>query len=433
MIISTGPRCHETPLCDSTDRFCFKRIWRSSLKPAFSVMAKVLSDKATVVLLLFFCIMGVTFYLNLSRFSQHCAQPNSDAIDGQTPNAIDRSAVDEKKVAYLSQLLKDRLEAVTEGGPGIPKLVCEETNSTAPCKSRVPCDRPLESRMPEDRIRELLSTPTLQLSSDQLNRILSLSEDIPENDLIIASAISSNHFDEMQAMFKNLHEVVFPRLKNFGMVLFDLGLSEKQRNITLKNCRCQIVPFKFELFPPHMSDLRCFSWKPLIFRSVIAKARKLIVYQDSSIRWNENFAEAFERALKYGQQTICPKYSDNVPSNSLKQTLDYLNEDVCNMRMFHELQAGIQMNRHDPLVIEALLDPWCRCALEDSCMCPIKPSAVISCRGNHLHRCHRFDQSAFNTIMAKIYGVERYKMAVPEKKMPLKILRGDKNSVYFKE
>ena len=112
----------------------------------------------------------------------------------------------------------------------------------APCKSRTPCARPWESRTHEQRVRELLTMPGLQLSSAQLNSILKLSEKIPEKDLIIASAISGNHYDEMQSMFQNLHETVYPRIKNFQMVLFDLGLSPTQKNIV--SLLCSIIDIR---------------------------------------------------------------------------------------------------------------------------------------------------------------------------------------------
>ncbi|KAK3777016.1 hypothetical protein RRG08_008871 [Elysia crispata] len=392
-----------------------------------------LSKKANLAVLFVLLALAGVVYVNQSRIFISCTQKTVHHEEAkQKGSGVERSVIDESKVSSLAQMLKERLDSIKEGDWPKRNLICEEINSTAPCKSRTPCARPWESRTHEQRVRELLTMPGLQLSSAQLNSILKLSEKIPEKDLIIASAISGNHYDEMQSMFQNLHETVYPRIKNFQMVLFDLGLSPTQKNITQKNCRCQIIKFNFDLFPPHVSDIRCYSWKPLIFRAVMAKARKLFVYQDSSIRWSTEFPQTFERALKYGQQTFAPLYGDNVPSNSLKQTLDYLNEDVCAMRQFVEMQAGIQMNRHDNLVIEALLNPWARCALEDSCICPIKPSAVISCKGNKLHRCHRFDQSVFNTLMAKLYGSERYKMSVPSNLLSFKVMRGDRNKAYFK-
>ncbi|RUS85209.1 hypothetical protein EGW08_007035 [Elysia chlorotica] len=404
----------------------------------FRIIKMALTKKVNVVVLFALLALAVLAYVNRARILITCTQEivnleRAGSLEKLRGGNVDMSSIDETKVSSLAKMLQERLDLITEGKWPKRNLICEDINSTAPCKSRTPCARPWETRTHQQRVRELLTLPRLQLSPAQLDSILKLSEKIPEKDLIIASAISSNHFDEMQSMFQNLHEIVYPRIKNFHMVLFDIGLSPLQRNITQKNCRCQIVKFNFDLFPPHVSDIRCYSWKPIIFRAVIAKARKLFVYQDSSIRWSTEFPKVFERALKYGQQTVAPMYGDNVPSNSMKQTLDYLNEDVCAMRQFEEMQAGIQMNRHDNLVIEALLNPWAKCALEDSCICPIKPSAVIRCTGQHLHRCHRFDQSAFNTLMAKLYGSERYKMSVPLDLHPLKIMRGDRNSTYFKK
>ncbi|XP_041378638.1 uncharacterized protein LOC121390780 isoform X2 [Gigantopelta aegis] len=47
--------------------------------------------------------------------------------------------------------------------------------------------------------------------------------------VIFVTAASSNHFKESQALMKNLHQTVFPRLKNYTFYFYDLGLTSKQR------------------------------------------------------------------------------------------------------------------------------------------------------------------------------------------------------------
>ena len=48
---------------------------------------------------------------------------------------------------------------------------------------------------------------------------------------LLVSAVSANHYGEMQALMLNVHEELFPRLSNFTFVLFDLGLTSLQRNL----------------------------------------------------------------------------------------------------------------------------------------------------------------------------------------------------------
>ena len=74
-----------------------------------------------------------------------------------------------------------------------------------------------------------MSSPELQLTNEHREAIATFSKMFPADDIIIVSATSSNHFGETQKMFKSLHEVVYPTLKNFTVVLVDIGLTEVER------------------------------------------------------------------------------------------------------------------------------------------------------------------------------------------------------------
>lgn len=52
---------------------------------------------------------------------------------------------------------------------------------------------------------------------------------VPPADLIFLAATSENHFEEMQGMIRDLHQVVFPWLKentnySYRLIVYDLGL-----------------------------------------------------------------------------------------------------------------------------------------------------------------------------------------------------------------
>ena len=92
------------------------------------------------------------------------------------------------------------------------------------------CPHPLDTSL-DERVRDILRSPELQLTDEHRRAIAAFGQKFPENDVIIVTAASSNHFGEVQKMFKSLHDVVYPTLKNFSVVFVDIGLSDKERKL----------------------------------------------------------------------------------------------------------------------------------------------------------------------------------------------------------
>ncbi|KAI8798718.1 hypothetical protein BgiBS90_001021 [Biomphalaria glabrata] len=69
----------------------------------------------------------------------------------------------------------------------------------------------------------------------------------------------------------------------------------------------------------------------------------------------------------------------------------YMEEDPCTFTSYPELEATSLLHKNDPLVIKTVLEPWARCALEESCICPVEPKTAIKCKRNNLtnHRCQQ--------------------------------------------
>ncbi|GFR96427.1 hypothetical protein ElyMa_006297700 [Elysia marginata] len=340
-------------------------------------------------------------------------------------------------VSDLTQLLRERLALPNDALKITHKGACEgHETDVQPC-SKEGCPA-LSAKPLEKRIKDLVLSPQFQLNDDQLRNILRVVRDVPETDIIIATASSSNHFKEMQAMFKALHSTVYPKLTNFTVVVFDIGLKKRQRKLTEKYCRCRVLTFPFKLFPPHVRELHCYGWKAIMIRGLITKARKLLIWQDTSIRWTDEFLSVFHRAMVFGQQFLESMHGARLTSHTLPQMFAYMGEESCQYFAYRETQCGFQVLKHDPLVIQAILNPWTRCALEQSCMCPVVPESVIRCSksvSSFEPRCHRFDQSAMSIILSKLYAADRYRFAVPEysNKNPkyVSIKRGDRLDDYF--
>ncbi|RUS82038.1 hypothetical protein EGW08_010194 [Elysia chlorotica] len=336
------------------------------------------------------------------------------------------------EVSSLAAMLTERLELGNDAWPIPYSNSCHFESNTKPCQDKG-CRPPNQTG--KERVEDLLSDH-FRLSKRQLDAIKSLGKSVPVSDVIIASAVSANHYEEMQAMFKALHEQVYPKLANFTMVLFDLGLKQNQLRMTEKNCRCRVVPFNFDLFPAHVRDLHCYSWKPLIIRAMAERATTLIVWQDASVRWKHGFEVIFERAALYGQQIVVTDHADRVTSNTVPEMFQYMKEDVCRYHGVPEIANAMALHRPDPLVVRTIMEPWARCALEASCMCPPNYSVwvirhCVKPTGNH--RCHRFDQSALTLLTAKLYGEERYKVEIPEEHKHVRVMRGDRIRAYFQD
>ena len=90
--------------------------------------------------------------------------------------------------------------------------------------------------------------------------------------LILLTAASSNHFQEAQAMLRNAHERLGPRVPNLKLVMYDLGLNTTERRLMEAHCNCTVLDFPFSDFPAHVSDLICYAWKPLMIHAHMSQA-----------------------------------------------------------------------------------------------------------------------------------------------------------------
>ncbi|GFR90979.1 hypothetical protein ElyMa_004316800 [Elysia marginata] len=159
------------------------------------------------------------------------------SVYSSSPSPVASPNVD---VDSLTKLLGQRLELPNTADKIVYTKPCDPagkglTGCTSTCgNAPLLADKPLR-----DRVASLVQTPRLQLSPQQRGAILSMTAKIPETDVIIVSAASANHYNEMQAMFHGLHNVVYPVMveqkRNFSVVLFDLGLTAEQKRIVRKS------------------------------------------------------------------------------------------------------------------------------------------------------------------------------------------------------
>ncbi|GFR64383.1 MetK_1 protein [Elysia marginata] len=411
-------------------------------------------QRKTKYALLFFALV-VCFYLGLVRFIRlHNAYrplPASKAKDiwsdacpswpppsnsGQVNQTLQftGSEPSQETADMLTRILRERLESVKDKKMPDFSKACDVNSPDLPACTSYNCKDKISTSL-EERVNDVLKSPELQLTNEHRAAIAAFSKMFPTNDIIIVSATSSNHFGETQKMFKSLHEEVYPRLKHFSVVLVDIGLTEMERKRAEEKCKCHVVRFPYHLFPAHVKVNNCYSFKPLSVLAAIQKARRMVIWQDSSVRWTSGIEHIMQRAELYGSQIIRYEGSARVTAHTLRQPFDYMKREVCAFTTFPEIEACAQIHKNDPVTLRLVLEPWARCGLERCCICPVSPGPVLPCvKKIAQHRCQRFDQSALTMVLARLLDKDFQKLVMPnefEQKPILYKLGGDELHGYF--
>ncbi|GFR61749.1 hypothetical protein ElyMa_003564900 [Elysia marginata] len=270
---------------------------------------------------------------------------------------------------------------------------------------------------PEERVKQLIQHPGLRLSAPQHAVLEEMASKVRNSyDVILLTTASSNHFLESQALLQNLHQNVFPVLKNFTLLFYDIGLTAEERSQMEKYCQCQVLSFPFDKLPRYVQNLKCYAWKPLMVKAHVRQANVLL-WLDASIRFNGDPSQLqalIQRVKDRGVQ-IGSSNADTT-FRSFRSLYHYFGDEPCMYLGMGQAKATIGGYHNEPFVERAILEPWAACALHQECMCP-KNNLSAGCAESkkvaeeYLHNngpiiyglCHRFDQSTITLILHKLY------------------------------
>jgi len=79
--------------------------------------------------------------------------------------------------------------------------------------------------------------------------------------LVIVTAASSNHYAESQDMIGSVQKF----LPNTKLIVYDLGLTQKQKETLCRYCNVEVRPFQHENYPPHTNILTTYAWNNSTF------------------------------------------------------------------------------------------------------------------------------------------------------------------------
>ncbi|XP_046574806.1 uncharacterized protein LOC124282815 isoform X2 [Haliotis rubra] len=326
------------------------------------------------------------------------------SLIGLVGKALYKSRVERLRFAAILEEYAKKTTDLQRAGQWRNNQVKTCEKESFPGKACVRNDCPvLQSTTLEENLRSVLSTMSERNLRD-LDLIMGLFPEPPTGKrTMFVTATSSNHFYESQALIRNLHRNVFPLINNYTFVLYDLGLTASERKQMEKHCRCEVRRFPLEFMPSSLRDLKCYTWKPIIIQANLHKV-DILVWMDASVRISNNTIKPLLDDVE-SRGMVIRSGTNSVGQHTLQVTMDYMKEDVCTLAPVFEHEATFIMFHNKQWVRGAVVKPWAVCAMSAKCMCPREPKQVIYCNVyiRKYHKCHRFDQSGINIILAKLF------------------------------
>ena len=235
--------------------------------------------------------------------------------------------------------------------------------------------------------------------------------------LVIATGISSNHYQEAMAGMIGSAQRMMPKTK---IIVYDLGLTAEQRDNLSRICGVELRTFNFSKYPDHVSPktLLEFAWKPII-AGELSKEYEVIMWGDSSVRLLEPLQKhVFPHFLDVDHPFVATSVSIDIVPMTHNKTLEYLNVARESMRNLTTIQAGCWVIWLTEKT-KRLLNSWADCALHKECIAP-EGATVGGCdlglarQDVHYCGCHRYDQSALDVILFREFGKEIWKTALQD-------------------
>ena len=226
--------------------------------------------------------------------------------------------------------------------------------------------------------------------------------------LVVMSGISNNHFVEATDLIASVQT----HMPGTPVIMYDLGLNNENKEKLTSYCGVQVKSFNFSKYPQYVRNLSLYAWKPLIINDAYEeKEYEVILWCDASCRLLHSLKPLFRQFSSF---PMIPALLDDYSfiSTTHNDTLKYLHLNDTRQKyatIGKAILAGLTLYWFTQRLQEVFLKFWVDCALHKECIAP-KTAQVRPCNwppvdvGEYV--CHRFDQSAFNGILTREFGIE---------------------------
>lgn len=232
-------------------------------------------------------------------------------------------------------------------------------------------------------------------------------EEVMACKMVVVTAISDNHFVEAMDFLASVQT----HMPTIPILVYNLGLTQANKDKLNSYCEVKVREFPFKKYPPHVTDLLKFSWKPLIINEV-ASEYEVVMWCDASCRLRHPLFSLLPRLSSHplipGPTTVQP-FITTVHDEMLK----YL-KLTQSRKVLASLGRSLQANAIIMWINEDLqnrfLKYWVDCALHLECISPkgakISPCILWRQSQGVYSGCHRYDQAAYNAILTREYGMD---------------------------
>ena len=224
----------------------------------------------------------------------------------------------------------------------------------------------------------------------------------------IVSALSDNHYPEAVDFIASL-QTFMPVSR---IIVYNLGLTLHRVNLLNTYCNVEVRNFNFSKYPPHVKKITTFAWKPIIINEISNNnSHEVIMWCDSSCRLRRPLGPLLTHLAKH---PILPGPISTFPfiATAHDGMLQYLKINQSRKELAStglSLQAGAVILWNNDEVKNKVLKYWVDCAMHKECIAP-DGATLGNCFFRHMSSgeycgCHRYDQSAFNLILTREYGI----------------------------
>ncbi|XP_013398929.1 uncharacterized protein LOC106165312 [Lingula anatina] len=203
-----------------------------------------------------------------------------------------------------------------------------------------------------------------------------------KNDFIIVTASDKDSFNSLSNLVGSIH-FWEPKTK---IIIYDIGLDEKQRHQIRKWCMTSLVSFDFSRYPKHVKSLKQRVVKPIILKEVLETHHRVVwMDPEADVRGSLTvIREHLEKDLNF----FLLDQDKDMRKRSHKGTFKYFHKKKKAFKAkssFSELVSGWVKGSE---AHRKILLTWERCARDINCVAPPGSNA----------RNHRYTQTALSIL-----------------------------------
>uniref|UniRef100_A0A7E4W4V6 Glycosyltransferase family 92 protein n=1 Tax=Panagrellus redivivus TaxID=6233 RepID=A0A7E4W4V6_PANRE len=228
-------------------------------------------------------------------------------------------------------------------------------------------------------------------------------------DTVIGTAFSKNHFAEaLRSCISMKKHPSMTNLINNGtikVIAYNMGgLGETELSLYKKHCPfVEVRALDFSTYPPFVSDLMQYRWKPLIIAKLM-EVRPVVFYLDTSVVFMNSSNDSFEKVVtsmnqkysKCGIRTLGVTYHSIVAATHPGIYQYFKNDTMNHVKSTRMVAATTYLAVRNPAGIKTM-KKIVDCALTKECMAPTGSSVLCNYARLNVAKyadCHRYDQSA---------------------------------------